>query len=344
MTILDDPTDWPGVRRHLAAHGLRLDADPAPKRFSGGLANINYLIHLGGMPAVLRRPPPGPLPPGAHDMGREHRILTALPKALDFVPRGLHLCTDPAVTGVSFQIIEFRAGRTIRDHLPADIATPAHAAALSETVLSTMAAIHAVDPDALGLGDLGRPEGFLRRGVDGWRRRGEASATPDSMRLISELGAWLDRHLVPDGPAVMLHNDLKLDNMILSPELRPVGVVDWDQGTRGDRRFDLGTSLSYWTEAGDSPVMHELAQMPTAAPGFLTREQAAVRYAAITGCDLSDFRFFRVLGLTKLGVIFQQLGALHRSGATTDPRYTRFSALGTGLFEVGLDVAAGRIF
>jgi aminoglycoside phosphotransferase (APT) family kinase protein len=277
-------------------------------------------------------------------MAREFRILTALPKALDFVPRGLFLCTDQDVTGVSFQIIEYRAGRTIRDRLPADIATPAHASALSETLLRTMAAIHAVDPAALGLGDLGRPDGFLSRAVDGWRRRGEATQTPASEKRIAELGVWLERHLVPDGPPVMLHNDLKLDNVILSPELRPVGVVDWDQGTRGDRLFDLGTSLSYWTEAGDPEVMHQLAQMPTAAPGFLTREQAATRYAEITGADLSDFRFFRVLGLTKLGVIFQQLGALHASGATADPRYAAFAPLGAGLFEVALDVASGRIF
>jgi aminoglycoside phosphotransferase (APT) family kinase protein len=342
--MADDSTDWARVRSHLAAHGLTLDHDPAPRRFSGGLANINYLIHLDGKPAVLRRPPPGKLPPGAHDMAREHRILTALPKALDFVPRGLFLCTDQDVTGVSFQIIEFREGRTIRDRLPDDVATPVHAAALSETILQTMAAIHAVDPGALGLGDLGRPEGFLRRAVDGWVRRGAASQTTASAARIAELGTWLDRHIVPDSKPVMLHNDLKLDNMILSPELKPVGVVDWDQGTRGDRLFDLGTSLSYWTEAGDPEVMHQLAQMPTAAPGFLTREQAANRYAAITGADLSDFRFFRVLGLMKLGVIFQQLGALHTSGATSDPRYLAFGPLGAGLFEVALDVSSGRIF
>ena len=144
--------------------------------------------------------------------------------------------------------------------------------------------------------------------------------------------------------AALLHGDFKLDNLILDEALRPVGVVDWDQGTRGDPLFDLATMLSYWTEAGDPAEMHALQQMPTAAPGFWTREEAAVRYAALSGRDLSDFRFHRVLGLVKLGVIFLQLGALHRSGATSDPRYAGFAGVGRGILAFGHEVAAGRTF
>ena len=178
----------------------------------------------------------------------------------------------------------------------------------------------------------------------GWRKRGAAAATPASEPLLAELGTWLERHLVPDGPAAMLHNDFKLDNIILDDALQPAAVVDWDQGTRGDALFDLGTLLSYWAEPGDPPAMHELAQMPTTSPGFLTREQAALRYAAITGRDLSDIRFHRVLGMVKLAVIFLQLHALHTSGATRDPRYINFGPLAAGLLEVAAEVAAGRLF
>jgi len=142
----------------------------------------------------------------------------------------------------------------------------------------------------------------------------------------------------------MLHNDFKLDNLILDANLQPAAVVDWDQGTRGDGLFDLGTMLSYWTEAGDPPAMHDLRQMPTAAPGFWTREQAALRYAALTGRDLSDIRFHRVLGILKLGVIFLQLHGLHRRGATADPRYAGFGTLAEGLLEFAQDVRAGRVF
>ena len=341
---MTDP-DWSRVAIYLAAHGMAWTPDPPPRRFPGGLANINTLVHVDGRPLVLRRPPPGPLPPGAHDMAREHRILSRLPDALAFVPRSIHLCTDLDVMGVPFQLIEYRPGRVIHATLPPDLANqPGIAAALSETMLATLAAIHGADTLALGLDGLGRPEGFLRRAVEGWRRRGLAAAEGRTATLVDGLGAWLDANQVPDGPAVMLHNDFKLDNLILDDRLQPAAVVDWDQGTRGDGLFDLGTMLSYWTEAGDPPAMHDLRQMPTAAPGFWTREQAALRYAALTGRDLSDIRFHRVLGILKLGVIFLQLHGLHRRGATADPRYAGFGTLAEGLLDFAQDVRAGRIF
>lgn len=340
---MDEHPHWPAVAAYLARHGLALDADPPPYRFPGGLANINTLIYLSGTPAVLRRPPPGPLPPGAHDMAREHRILAVLPDALPIAPRSFHLCTDPSVLGVPFQILEYRAGRVIRATLPDDLTDAGPA--LSNTLITTLAAVHAVNAQALGLDTLGRPDGFLSRAVEGWRRRGLASGDDESSRLINEIGAWLDRNKVPDGPPTLLHNDFKLDNLILDPaSLQLAGLVDWDQGTRGDPLFDLATLLSYWTEATDPPAMHALQQMPTAAPGFLTREQAAAAYAARTGRDLSDFRFHRTLGILKLGVIFLQLHALHRSGATSDPRYIAFGPLAHGLLEVAHDVAAARMF
>ena len=345
---MDEP-DWTAVAAHLAAHGITWTPEPPPRRFPGGLANINTLVHVDGRPLVLRRPPPGPLPPGAHDMAREHRILSRLPDALPFVPRSVHLCTDAAVLGVPFQLIEYRPGRVIHAEMPADLAgQPAVAAGLSETMLQTLAAIHGADTEALGLGGLGRPDGFLRRAVEGWRRRGGAVADAPGLSkvgpLVEELGAWLDANLVPDGPPVLLHNDFKLDNLILDDSLQPSAVVDWDQGTRGDGLFDLGTMLSYWTEAGDPQAMQDLRQMPTAAPGFWTREQAAGRYAALTGRDLSDMRFHRVLGILKLGVIFLQLHALHLRGATADPRYVAFGPLAGGLLEFALEVKAGRVF
>lgn len=338
---MGDEENWPAVAAHLARHGMPMAATP-PTRFSSGLANRNYLLHLATGPAVLRRPPPGPLPPGAHDMAREHRILSRLPDALPAAPRSLHLCEDPAVMGVPFQILEYRRGRVIRATLPDDAA---HAGAeLSETMLTTLASIHAVDADALGLGTLGKPDGYLARQLAGWRRRGAgASDDPATLQPLEKLGTWLEAHAVPDGPPTLLHGDFKLDNLILGPDLQPTAIVDWDQGTRGDPLFDLATLLSYWTEPGDPPEMHALQQMPTAAPGFLTREAAVARYAALTGRDMSGFRFHRVLALLKLAVIFLQLGALSRTGATADPRYAGFGAVGTGVLDFAKEVTAGRV-
>ena len=335
--------DWPAIARHLATHGLDMAPDPLPSRFSGGLANRNFLVHIDGVPTVLRCPPPGPLPPGAHDMAREHRILSRLPDALHFVPRSLHLCEDRAVTGVPFQLLEYRPGLVIRETLPAGMGA-AEAARLSDTLIHTLAALHQVDPAQVGLDGLGRPDGFLARTAAGWQRRGLACEDPAATPLIGELGAWLAANQAADGPPTLLHNDFKLDNLILAPDLSPAALVDWDQGTRGDPLFDLATLLSYWTEAGDPPVMHQLAQMPTAAPGFPSRQAAAEGYARLTGRDLSGFRFHRVLGILKLGVIFLQLHALLRRGATADPRYAAFGPLAAGLLEFALDVAAGRRF
>ncbi len=340
------PLDWAAVRRHLAAHGMRLDADPPPRQFAGGLANLNYLIHLDGRPAVLRRPPLGELPAGAYDMAREHRILSRLPDALAFVPRGLHLCIDTGVIGVQFQIIEYRAGLVIREHMPAELAgRPEVGARLSQVLLETLAAIHAVDTEAVGLNDLGRPAGFRARAGEGWRQRGLAAKEPGTAALHAGLGEWLGRHLVPDGAPALLHNDFKLNNMILDPrDLSPVVVVDWDQGTRGDALFDFATLLSYWVHADDPPALHDMAQMPAVEAGLIPRQQALASYAALSGRDVSDFLFHRVLAMYKLGVIFLQLGYRYRSGATTEPRYAGLTAIGTGILEFAHEIAQGRAF
>ena len=340
------PLDWNAVRGHLAAHGMRLDAEPPPRQFAGGLANLNYLIQLDGKPAVLRRPPLGELPAGAYDMAREHRILSRLPDTLPFVPRGLHLCSDTGVIGVQFQIIEFRPGLVIREHMPPELAgRPEVGARLSQVLLETLAAIHAVDTEAVGLNDLGRPAGFLARAVEGWRKRGLAAMEPGTDALHAGLGAWLERHRVPDGPPALLHNDFKLNNMILDPrDLSPVAVVDWDQGTRGDALFDFATLLSYWVHADDPPALHDMAQMPAVEAGLIPRQQALASYAALSGRDVSDFLFHRVLAMYKLGVIFLQLGYRYRSGATTEPRYAGLTAIGTGILEFAHEIAQGRAF
>ncbi|MEJ0020293.1 MAG: phosphotransferase family protein [Acetobacteraceae bacterium] len=340
------PLDWEAVRGYLARHGLRLDHDPPPRQFAGGLANLNYLIHLDGRPAVLRRPPLGDLPAGAYDMSREFRILSRLPDALPFVPRGLFLGEDASVIGMQFQVIEYRPGLVIREHIPPALAgRPDLGNRLSQVLLETLTAIHAVDTRAVGLDDLGRPAGFLARAVSGWRRRGLAALEAGTEALHDDLGRWLEAHLVPDEAPALLHNDFKLNNMILDPaDLSPVAVVDWDQGTRGDPLFDFATLLSYWVHQDDPPALHDMAQMPSVEGGFIPREQAVATYAALTGRNVSDFLFHRVLAMYKLGVIFLQLGLRWRSGATAEPRYAGLTAIGTGIVAFAHEIAQGRAF
>jgi aminoglycoside phosphotransferase (APT) family kinase protein len=340
------PLDWDAARAHLAGHGMRLERDPPPRQFAGGLANLNYLVHINGKPYVLRRPPMGELPVGSHDMAREHRILSRLPDALPFVPRSLHLCADARVIGQPFQLLEYRPGLVIREHMPPELAYRKEIGnRLSHVLLETIAAIHAVDTAAVGLDDLGRPEGFLARAVAGWRKRGMAAKEDGTDTLHTEIGAWLDRHQVPDGRPGLLHNDFKLNNMILRPDdFAPVAVVDWDQGTRGDPLFDFATLLSYWIHAEDPWAMHDMQQMPADEACLWPRQQAVAEYARITGRDVSDFLFHRVLAMYKLSVIFLQLGLRYRTGITSDPRYAPLSAIGTGILEFTHEIAQGRAF
>jgi aminoglycoside phosphotransferase (APT) family kinase protein len=279
-------------------------------------------------------------------MAREFRILSRLPDALPFVPRGLFLGTDASVIGAPFQVIEYRPGLVIREHIPGDLAgRPEVGTRLSQVLLETMSAIHAVDTGSVGLDDLGRPAGFLGRAVNGWRKRGMAAREDGTEQLHVALGNWLEAHQVPDGAPTLLHNDFKLNNMILDPrDLSPAAVVDWDQGTRGDPLFDFATLLSYWVHPDDPPALHDMAQMPAAEGGFWPRQQVVESYAALSGRDMSNFLFHRVLAMYKLGVIFLQLGYRWRSGATREPRYAELTGIGTGIVEFAHEIARGRAF
>lgn len=337
--------DWERLRRYLGDRGMVLSAEP-PRRFAGGFGNLNYRLVVDGTAMVLRRPPFGEVPAGANDMAREHRILSRLWQRFALAPRSFLLCEDAAVIGAPFQLIEYRDGAVIRDTLPPALqGDPTAAARLGDIVLDVLVDLHAVEPSAVGLGDFGRPDGFLERTVHGWKRRADAVFTGADLRLVAELHAWLAGHLVPDQAPTLIHNDYKLDNIILSADhARPVALIDWDMGSRGDPLIDLATLVSYWTEAGDPPAMHELRQMPTAAPGFRSREQMVRDYAARTGRDVSLFKFHRLLALFKLGTVFRQLHHRHLTGNADDPRFAGFGPLAAGLLEFARDVMRDKYF
>ncbi|ARR57758.1 phosphotransferase family protein (plasmid) [Rhizorhabdus wittichii DC-6] len=338
------PFDRDKLASHLQTCGLDYDPTMEIQQFAGGFANRNYLVEVDGRPAILRRPPAGVIPRGAHDMAREHRILSALAPALPFVPGSLHFCADPAVIGAPFQLIEYRGGVVLRGAaLPANI--PADRGDhLSALLIETLAAIHAVDTTACGLGDLGRPAGFLDRSIKGWRDRGEAvTDSSDVGKLVDDVGRWLAEQKFTDRPATLLHLDFKLDNIILDPVgLTPNAVIDWDMGTRGDRLFDLATLLSYWTEAGDSAELIDCAMMPTAQLGFWTRKQAAQRYADLTSCDLSDLPALQILAIFKLGVVFLQLHRQWATGVVKGERYGAFRDRAISLLHHAHDLVSGK--
>jgi len=339
------PLDEARLAAYLASIGLPLDTSEPVRQFGTGLANINYRLTAGGRRLVLRRPPGGDLPPGAHDMAREHRILSRLWRVHPLAPESLHLCEDRSVIGVPFQLIDYRPGLVIKgDDRSRFEGRPELARATSDMLVATLISVHRVDCAAIGLDTLGKPEGFIARTLKGWAGRGQRlEVAPETGRLLGEVVGWLDRQPVQSRAPVLLHSDLKLDNMIVHPEtLAPVAIVDWDMGTRGDPLFDLATTLSYWVEPGDPPCMHALRQMPTAAPGFASRSEVLDAYAREMGIDVSDWPALRVLAMLKLAVVLLQLFALYQRGAAKGADYAELDRVATELLAYATDVAHGR--
>lgn len=299
------------------------DAPLSVGQFGGGHANLTYLLRFGSEEYVLRRPPLGPIAPRSHDMSREHLVLSRLGTAFPLAPTSYLLCTDPTVIGVDFHIMERRQGFVIRDELPQQLITDMTAARrLSEVIVDTLADLHAVDPAEVGLGELGRPQGFVQRQLDGWVTRWQA-AKDGPLRAMEELIHWLDQSVPSTEITALLHNDYKLDNLLLNTEdpTVPTAVLDWDMCTRGHPLMDLGYLLNVWVEAEDDPSERITTAMPSYEPGFLTRQGVVDRYAQRTGFPVDDIRWFYAFGVFKLTVILQQIYIRFLRGQTQDSRF-----------------------
>lgn len=297
------------------------------RQFPSGASNLTYLLKMGDWEGVLRRPPLGPVPPKAHDMERESTVLSRLNAVYPLAPRPYFFCGDESVIGAPFYVMERREGVVIDDSFPPGIEpTPQLCRGISRTVADTLAELHAVDPHEAGLGDLGRPEGFLERQVRGWISRYEKAGTGE-IDEVEPLTAWLTKDIPESPPPTIIHNDYKLNNLILDPEdpTEVRAVLDWEMATVGDPLFDLAVSLSYWTEPGDPQELKSV--MPTVTseePGFMTREELMDRYAKTSGRDLSGMHWYLVFGYFKLAVILQQIYARWKRGQTKDPRFADF--------------------
>lgn len=334
---LVDPQDWAAAGRWLAAHGHDLTVPARPMQFAGGLGNLNYLVHLDGRPHVLRRPPAGPLPQGANDMGREFRVLSALPAFFDLAPKAPAYCNDSSVLGAPFLLIEYREGIVIRDRLPQHAeASPQSCRILTERIVEALSRLHSIDPAAAGLQGLGKPEGMVARQAANWTMRAAGAFDGTLPTGLLEVARWLQRDTPPPQRVAMLHSDYKLDNLILHPAtLEPVALIDWDMGTLGDPLLDVATLLSYWAEEGDHPGMLALRQMPTHRPGFPRRAEVLDMYARRTGLRVDNFFHYRLLALFKLCIVFQQI----RRRAPDPHKDQRPTATGT-LVDLLVDFAA----
>lgn len=315
------------------------DARIVIEQFPGGHSNLTYLIQLGSREFVLRRPPFGPVAPTAHDMPREYRLLAAIHPVFHLAPRPFLLCEDTSVIGVPFYLMERRRGLVIRRDMPKEIddSLPLRRQ-ISTSLIDALAALHRVDIYSTGLVKIGKPAGFVTRQVRGWAERWQRSKTSE----VPELDAvvqWLADRIPPEPdpeqgrPATLVHNDFKLDNVMLDADepSRLIAILDWEMCTVGDPLIDLGIALCYWAQKDDPEARRESISPVTTEPGWMTREELAARYAEKTGRDVSGIAYYEAFALFKVAVVLQQIYYRFVKGQTHDERFKDFDRRVAGL-------------
>ena len=309
-----DEFDWHALERHLRDHLELPDGTMEVFQFTAGRANLTYLVTVGDARLVVRRPPRGHIAPGSHDMGREHRVLSALSPIFPRAPRSLYFCDDSSVIDAPFVVIEYRDGQVITGAVPASMAHhPDVARRVCLALIDAMAELHTVDIEAAGLEDIGNANGFAERQVSGWCDRMRRVASPETESSLEAVADALHRQLPTKQRSAVVHNDLKLDNCQFQPEDpdHVTSVFDWAMATIGDPMFDLGTL-----------IVSSRAQ-PTWA---LSRDDVAVRYEQRSGLDLDPLPWYEAFALWRSAVVVLQLHHRFTTGDTTDDRMSSFVA------------------
>ena len=305
-------------------------------QFPGGAANLTYRAVTDERELVLRRAPLGPTAAGGHDMAREHKVLSRLWRAFDEAPRAYLFCEDPDVMGKPFFVMERRHGHVVRSEWP----IPEHSRrTVCEQLVAALARLHTIDPVAVDLSDLGRPEGFAARQVAGWRKRWEAARTREvpAMDAVAELLAAA----IPTPQAVaILHNDYKLDNTMIDDAGNLVAIFDWDMATLGDPLVDLGTTLAYWIDT-EGPAHRVFGDRVQPMTPYMSTSEVARRYSAASGYDLGRLDWYVALAFYRLAVILEQIYARYVAGQTSDPRFAQFGDAAPLLAATALDHVEG---
>lgn len=313
---------------------------------AGGKSNLTFRVDAGGTSVILRRPPLGHVLPTAHDMVREHTVMAALAETPVPVPRMLHLCTNADVLGQPFYVMELVEGHICRDSLPAGYADePEQRRAIGEGLVEVLAALHEVDPAAVGLESFGRPEGYLERQVRRWVKQWEATRI-EGHEALDRLAADLASAVPVTQRSTIVHGDYRLDNTILDAEQpgRIVAVLDWEMSTLGDPLADLGILLGYWSQADDAGARTQALVVPAATvlPGFPTRQDVAEQYARLTGLDLTPLPWYAAFAAFKLAVVCAGIVARVRGGAMLGDGFEGFEERIGPLVEIGRSTLADR--
>ena len=324
----DEDFDRDAAERYMREHieGLP-EGELEVWQFPSGASNLTYLVKIGDWEGVLRRPPLGPVPPKAHDMERESKLLMKIHEAFTLAPRPYFFTDDESIIGAQFYVMERRKGVIVDDEFPEGVEpTEELCRGMSRMVADTLVELHAVDWREAGLEDLGRPEGFLQRQVKGWIGRYDEAKT-EEIEEVGPLTDWLTKDIPESPDPTIVHNDYKLNNLVLNPDdLTEVrAVLDWEMTTIGDPLFDLAVSLSYWVEPDDPQELKEVLPTVTDTPGFITRKEFIDYYAEKSGRDLSRMHWHMVFAYFKLAVILQQIYARWHRGQTKDERFANFN-------------------
>lgn len=330
--------DTAAVRRgeelNTANLGEWLGEPVTVEQFPGGHSNLTYLLKTPTKELVLRRPPFGTIAPKAHDMAREFRLLEAIHPRFPEAPQVYRLCEDSSVIGATFFLMERRHGHILRERISGELGLGPER--ISELFTDCLARLHGI-PLVDGLETLGKPEGFVARQVKGWAERWRRAQTTE-LPLMEEVIGWLDRHIPESGAAAIVHNDYKLDNVMVAAQ-GIAAVLDWEMTTIGDPLVDLGLTLTYWCWVNRPHVRTAGIPALTLEPGWFTREELLARYAEKTGRDVGGIAYYEVLGVFKLAVIVQQIYLRFHLGQTTDERFRDFGQRVEALVALAAEMA-----
>ncbi|MEO1074033.1 MAG: phosphotransferase family protein [Pseudomonadota bacterium] len=318
--------DWPALSSWLKRNIPDLDGQIHVAQFHGGHANLTYCISFGEQEMVVRRPPQGLIAPGAHDMAREYRVLSALAPHFDRAPRVLAYCADVEIIGAPFIVMERCRGEIIRDCIPPGFAaTTTIEHDISFAIIDAMVALQTIDTDLFGFANYERARGFVSRQLSGWHQRWQLVSDVASHSIFEAVFDKLRRMQPETKRVTIVHNDLKLDNCIFDPA-RPTRVqtiLDWDMTTLGDPRIEFGTLLGYWKQVDD-----RIDRAPTIGldmTNFPTRAEI-VSYYASKGGLVDQLNWFEAFALWKHAVVLRQLYTRYERGESQDERYANFPA------------------
>ncbi len=324
----DEQLDLENLRQYLK-NILKLEFNNLTTlQFSGGHANLTYLLKLDEKEYVIRRPPLGPVAPSSHDMYREHRVQSSLNTLFPLAPKSLFFCDDEAIIGSKFHIIERRNGFVIRKQFDPYISPlKENLRKISFKIIDILSDLHKINPDEVGLGDLGKPDGFVLRQLNGWEERWKKSTEETDLNSkFDKLISYLRSSLPQPQTVTILHNDFKLDNIMWSNEdpFDPTAVFDWDMCTRGDPLMDLGHMLNYWIDETDNEDCKLITSMPVDKILYPTRKEIVDYYYKKTGFNVENINWYYAFGAFKLAVILQQIFYRYQKGQTQDERFSNF--------------------